>query len=139
MNDLQFNNGVRSFTINGDENCVVCINTSDWSLLERLKDMKERIRDRVRKLEEVSDDDALEAITRTDREVREELDAVFGKGVSAAAFGSLNCLTFAGGQPIVLNFLEEALMPEIQRSLADEQERANEKISRYTNAVRQFE
>ena len=78
--------------------------------------LREKIVARVRTLKNVSDDfeTAMNEMGEVERAVRAEIDAAFGSPVSEAAFGGVNCLSFAGGQPIVLNFLE-AIVPEIQK------------------------
>ena len=63
---------------------------------------------------------------------------VYFSPVSDKAFGSVNCLSFAGGQPIVLNFLE-AILPEIRKDLEAETQQANERIAKYADAAAKYD
>lgn len=140
MPSLVFDKGYKEYDINGDKNCVIRVYTSDWNLLPRLHELKKKIVARVRTLKNVSDDfeTAMNEMGEVERAVRAEIDAAFGSPVSEAAFGGVNCLSFAGGQPIVLNFLE-AIVPEIQKEFEAETQQASERIAEYADAVKQFD
>lgn len=141
MRNLTFDKGYKEYAINNDENAVIRVKTTDFGLIDKLLGVKQRIASTVAEIEKLKQIDNLEdmlaAIGEADRMVKAELDGVFGDNVSAVVFGDSNCLSFAGGQPMALNFLE-AIMPEIKRDLEAEQQAANEKISKYTAAAAQF-
>lgn len=140
MPNLVFNKGYKEYDINGDKDCVIRVYTSDWGIIGRIAELREKIVARVRTLKNVSDDfeTAMNEINRVERDVRAEVDAAFGSPVSEKAFGSVNCLSFAGGQPIVLNFLE-AILPEIRKDLEAETQQANERIAKYADAASKFD
>lgn len=140
MPNLVFNKGYKEYDINGDKDCVIRVYTSDWGIIGRIAELKERIVAKVRTLKNVGDDfeTAMNELNRVEREVRAEVDTAFGSPVSDAAFGEVNCLSFAGGQPIALNFLE-AILPEIQKDLEAETEQAHQRISKYTDAAKRFD
>lgn len=141
MRNLSIDKGYKEYTINNDENAVIRVKTTDFSLIDKLLHVKDNIAATVAEIEERKQSDSLEkilaALDEADRKVKAELDRVFDGEVSAVVFGNTNCLSFSGGQPVALNFLE-AIMPEIKRDLAAEQNAANEKISKYTDAAKQF-
>ena len=141
MKNLNINKGYKSYTINDDENTVITVKTTDFSIIDRLTKVQEHIGDIVTEMQSIKKNAAAEeylaALDKADKKVKEELDEVFDSPVSAAVFGKMNSLSFAGGQPVALNFLE-AIIPEISADLEDEQKASAEKIEKYTAQVKQF-
>lgn len=141
MKNLNINKGHKSYTINDDENTVITVKTTDFSIIDRLTKVQEHIGDIVTEMQSIKKNAAAEeylaALDKADKKVKAELDEVFDSPVSAAVFGNMNSLSFAGGQPVALNFLE-AVIPEISADLEDEQKASAEKIEKYTAQVKQF-
>lgn len=141
MKNLNINKGYKSYTINDDENTVITVKTTDFSIIDRLTKVQEHIGDIVTEMQSIKKNAAAEeylaALDKADKKVKAELDEVFDSPVSAAVFGNMNSLSFAGGQPVALNFLE-AIIPEISADLEDEQKASAEKIEKYTAQVKQF-
>ena len=140
MPSLVFDKGYKEYDINGDKNCVIRVNTSDWNIIGRIDALRERIAGKVSALQSINDDYSavMEAMRGVEREVRAEVDEALGSPVCDTAFGGINCLSFAGGQPIVVNFLE-AILPEIKKDLETEAEQAERRAEKYTAAVKQFD
>lgn len=141
MKNLNINKGYKSYTINDDENTVITVKTTDFSIIDRLTKVQEHIGDIVTEMQSIKKNAAAEeylaALDKADKKVKAELDEVFDSPVSAAVFGNMNSLSFAGGQPVALNFLE-SIIPEISADLEDEQKASAEKIEKYTAQVKQF-
>lgn len=141
MKNLNINKGYKSYTINDDENTVITVKTTDFSIIDRLTKVQEHIGDIVTDMQSIKKNAAAEeylaALDKADKKVKAELDEIFDSPVSAAVFGKMNSLSFAGGQPVALNFLE-AIIPEISADLEDEQKASAEKIEKYTAQVKQF-
>lgn len=141
MKNLDINKGYKSYTINGDEGAVITVKTTDFGIIDRLTRVRENIGRIVAELEKVEEsaktETYLNALNDADQKVKVELDEVFDSPVSAAVFGNMNCLSFAGGQPVALNFLE-VIIPEITKDLEQEQKTSSAKISKYTAAAKQF-
>ena len=141
MKQLTINKGYKEYSINGDENAVIRVKTTDFSLIDRLFGVKEKIASTVQAMEQLKDsentDAILESIKKADIEVKQELDRVFDFGVSEVVCGDMNSLSFAGGQPVALNFLE-AIIPEIKKDLEAEQGAAQKRIDKYTETAKQF-
>lgn len=141
MEKLIINKGYKEYAINDDETAVIRVKTTDFSLIDRLNSVKERVAGITAELEKLKKDaddkTILAALKDADCKVRHELDEVFASPVSDIVFEEMNCLSFAGGQPVALNFLE-AIIPEITKDLNAEQKAATAKISKYTDAARQY-
>lgn len=141
MKNLDINKGYKTYSINGDENAIITVRTTDFSIIDRLMKVQEHIAEAVGELEKIENSAApevyLKAMSEADKKVKAELDAVFDSPVSKAVFGSMNSLSFAGGQPVALNFIE-AILPEITKDLEDEHKAAEAKIDKYTDAAKRF-
>lgn len=139
MRNLEINKGYKTYTINGDESAVITVKTTDFTIIERLTKVKSHISAIVSELKNIKEGSPAEvylsALSDAEQKVRAELDAVFDSPVSETVFGSMNCLSFAGGQPVALNFLE-VIIPEITKDLNEEQQAASARISKYTEAVK---
>ena len=79
----------------------------------------------------------LSAITTSGEKMRALIDEVFGEGTSNNVFGGINCLSFAGGQPVALNFLD-AITPIIQADIEKEQKASDKRIKKYTETAKKF-
>ena len=141
MPNLVFDRGYKEYTINGDDTKTIKIYTSDWNVLDRLSKVRDSIAGKVKELGDLPEnsgfDETMEKLSSVEREVRAELDKAFGTPVCENVFGDMNCLSFAGGQPVVLNFLE-AIIPEIRKGFEEEQKKADAKLSKYTAAAKQY-
>jgi hypothetical protein len=92
----------------------------------------------LEKMTKSDDEEAIKAALRVaDEKTKQEIDNVFGPGISAAVFGDMNCLSFAGGQPIALNFID-AIAPKIKADLDKEQKASDKRIKKYTETAKKF-
>jgi hypothetical protein len=141
MEKLIINKGYKEYAINDDENAVIRVKTTDFGLMDRLYHFKDKIKAVAKKLEakkkSENAEDILAALRTADEDTRRELDDIFDEKVSDAVFGRMNCMSFAGGQPVALNFLN-AIIPKIEKDLEAEHKAANKKISKYTDAAKRF-
>lgn len=141
MRNLNINKGYKTYSINGDESVTITVKTTDFSIIDRLTKVQEHIGGIVTEMQSIKENAAAEeylaALDKADKKVKAELDEVFDSPVSEGVFGGMNCLSFAGAQPVALNFLD-AIIPEISADLEEEQKAAAEKIEKYTAQAKQF-
>lgn len=140
MSNLSFNEGYKEFTINGDESRKIRINTSDLNLMKRIVDLKNGIKEKEKMYKGLSASTNPENVEKIaeelliiEQEVRKEVDEVFNAPICDTVFGNLNCMSPAGGVPIVWGFLN-ALIPEIEKTLKSEKK----KMEKYTEKVKEF-
>ncbi|MCH5297866.1 MAG: hypothetical protein J1E85_09370 [Ruminococcus sp.] len=138
MKSLNFKSALKSYAINGDENNVIQVNTADVGIFERAAKAKSFLSDVRNKSEEIKNGDgknAIEVLSELDKQVREQLNYIFGTDVSTPAFGTMNCLTFVDGVPVFVGFLN-ALLEEITTDVTVEQKKAKDNIAKYVNQVK---
>lgn len=138
MKSLNFKSTLKTFAVNRDESNVISVNTADIGIFERAAKAKSFLADVKNKAKEVKDGDgknAIEVISELDKQVREQLNYIFGTDVSTPAFGTMNCLTFVDGVPVFVGFLN-ALLDEITADVTAEQKKAENSIAKYVNQVK---
>ncbi|MCH5202752.1 MAG: hypothetical protein J1F17_06055 [Oscillospiraceae bacterium] len=139
MNIINYDNGKKSYVINGDENCVITFNTSDIAIVDRIKKAMINIQAVAEDYEKRTidnEDDINKLFVETDREIRNQIDYIFGDKIADKAFGATNCLSVCGsGNAIYENFLN-AIVPIIEHDIISAQEKANKRIEKYTSQVK---
>lgn len=127
MKSLNFDSGVKEYEINGDPNRVLRINPSDFGIIERINKAKDA-------LDELHITPDIDGMVELDKVVRAQIDEIFGTGSADVIFGETNSASFAGGQPVFLNFLD-SIIPEIERVVGEERKKSAAKIQKYTSQV----
>lgn len=118
MQSINFDTGYKTYAINNDENNVIHVNLADTNIPKRIKNMCAEINEYKKTIS--PEDDDTEAMFAFDQFVKAKIDSVFGKGVSKAAFGDMNCTTVANikGECVFETFLG-ALVPMIEADLSE--------------------
>lgn len=145
MENLNFNKGYKAFKINDDENAVIRINTRDIKILERLKIASVKLKEIAKKYENLKSDDdnnvdenkIIKILSDCDKRAKEQIDYIFGEGVSKIVFGSMDCCSIVDGQPVFMGFLD-AIIPIIEKDITGEQKLSARKIEKYTSQAKKF-
>lgn len=137
MQTISFDNGIKEYAINGDENNVIRFNPTDFGLVERIKKAQKKIEELEKHYNkaEKTQENAEKILIDYDRKIRDQINYVFNSDVCTAAFGSTNCMTICAGQPLYQNFLE-AVIPILEKDINTESKKAQKRISRYTSQVK---
>lgn len=139
--NLNYNEGVKTFSINGDESRVISVNLTDFGILNRFEEASKKIKAYIDNFDsseignENEEDKELYLLKNSDRFVREQIDYIFNSPVSDIAFGKTNCLSLVQGEPLYYRFFE-VIIPEIRNALKDEKRKQNEKTQKYQNAAK---
>ena len=136
--NIVFDEGLREYTINGDEKRVIKVNTSDFSIIDRWLSAEQDIKDYVDKVGEVdADEDGLKVIGELKQFIYDKIDYIFNAKVSDIVFNGANPLSTSGGVMLFERFLD-AFMPVIQKDLNDEQKKSEKRIKTYTDEVKKY-
>ncbi len=129
MEHIKFETGVREYIINNDKNCVIRFSPTDIGLTFRIKET-------IKKIDEIMKNtgESPEERVRADKDVRSLIDYLFDAKISDKIFGTTNCLSYSGGQMIVINFLE-AVLPVVQKEAKEQIRLANERIKKYVSQI----
>ena len=107
--ELNFDNGVQEYTVNGEENALR-LNPSDAEMLRKvylaMKDLDGKQKSRS---EDGKGNDDIHAVFdrlhALDQEMRSILDGLFGDGLCDRIFGEMSLYAMADGLPVWENFL----------------------------------
>lgn len=139
MQSLNFKTPLKTYAINDDENAVIKINTTDFGLIDRLKNLVEHTGKIADKYKAMSEDKLnIDVFIDFDKDIRKEIDYVLGEGVSQSAFGNVNCLSICDdGSMIFENFLNcvvPVILNDVQTAVANR----SKHIEKYTNQAKRL-
>lgn len=141
MNELQFESGSVSYSINGK--MEVCFNPADPVFSERLYKTIEnlgKIQDEYAKKGEGIQDlrDAFDIRKERDRKMGEVLDNLFSAPVCDTVFGGMSLCAFANGFPVWLNLML-AIVDEVEGAAGSIQKLADPRIKKYTEKYSKYQ
>ena len=123
MNTIQFDSGIQEFSVNG--NGVLRFHPGDPNLYARFFEAGDKIREISESLSQLSGENPVELMEKTDRKLKHILNWVFGPPNDfETILGGVNLLAVAGnGQQVIANFLEalEPVLTEGARKCAEDQ------------------
>ena len=139
MQSLNFKTPLKTYAINNDESTVIKINTTDFGLIDRLKNLVERAGKIADKYKTMSEDKLnIDVFIDFDKDIRKEIDYVLGEGVSQSACGDVNCLSICDdGSMIFENFLNcvvPVILDDVQTAVANR----SKHIEKYTNQAKRL-
>ena len=132
--NLNFDEGLKEFEINGDPNRVIRFNPNDLAFAERYENAREKALELAKKYEgdmkrnkvlankNPNNDVSGNILKDSNKEVRDLINSVFDDDVADIIFGRTHPLTVANGNFLVLNFLNalNSLITEsMNESLSD--------------------
>lgn len=133
MQTLSFDSGIKHYAVNGDEGCIISVNTADLNLPVRYAEMMPKINALADEMK--SSDPVPELIADYDRRFRELLNGIFGSDVCTPAFGCVNCLSPVGDGKLLFEAFLEAFVPLIGKDIGERLEAANARMDKYISRV----
>lgn len=146
--NLAFDEGFKEYTINGDENRVIRVNTSDYGLVTRFQDARRHIEQMITKYEKFnlkpdgspadeSDEEATDALKEMGDFIRSEIDYIFGAKIADIVFGTTHPMSTVKGLPLYERFLN-SVMPIINADLEAERKKSEAVIKKYQKQAQRF-
>ena len=145
VQNLNFDDGLRRFKLNGDDTKVIEFSPADFGIIERINDAYHMI-DEVSKQNENIElnpdgspaDDLGKAagVVKNFREtINKAINHIFGSDVASVAFGNQSPLSLVGGIPLYERFLN-AVIPVVKKEIETEMKASQKRISKYTSQVK---
>jgi hypothetical protein len=137
MNNLTFDDGLREFKINNDENRVIRFNPTDSALISRLQKCEKEIQtifetyQNENAKEEQDEAQIFDNLIAIDERLRTEVNKAFESDVCTIVFGSSSLWAFNSGQPILISFLQ-SVINACESALKEEQNALEAKVVKYT-------
>lgn len=140
MKNINFEDGYKEFTINNDPERTIRFNPSDIAIVERFHEASRALETLIAANSEKNvemKEDAVEAIGKLDKAIREQIDYIFNQPVSETVFGKQSLMAPVGGKMLFERFLEAAL-PVITKCIQDEKKASAERIGKYVNEAQKL-
>jgi hypothetical protein len=144
MQNLNFDDGFKKFSINGDENRVISFNPADFGIIERIKTAYDQIEKATNlkedidlKLDGTAADElgkAAEIVKGINDIIRNQIDYIFNSPVSETVFGNQSPLGLVKGIPLYERFMN-AVIPVIKKEVENEMTASQKRIGKYTKQV----
>lgn len=143
MQSINFDDGLKSFAINGDESRVVRFNPGDLNLRVRAEEAQKRISEWQKDLEAIKlnpdgtpvneDDQATDVLRGFDTMLRRELNYIFNADVYDTVFACQSPLCIVGKDKLFLfeAFLLSA-MPFVEKEIEAFSRDSQAKVAKYT-------
>lgn len=145
MQNLQFDDGFKEFSLNGDENKVIRFNPSDFSILERIKQSYDDIDNSMKVKEDIElnlDGSPIDQLTQSvevikgiNDSIKKAIDNIFDSKVSDMVFGNQSPMSMVGGIPFYERFMN-CVMPFIEKEVKRQQELSMKRVGKYTKQVK---
>lgn len=140
MQSINFDEGYKTYDINGDESRVIRIRVADPNILTRYNESKEMIDKALKEIPVNSgetDTADPEMVMRIENEIRKAINYIFGSDICTPAFGEASITTItSNGNPIVVNFLDALLPIVVQDSKAAVEALAKQREERLNKYIR---
>lgn len=140
-NNIDFDDGYKSFKINGDENKIIRFNPTDLSIVKRGKAVTQEIDDYLKMIKkDIDEKDHLksdEIMEKADLFIREKINYIFDNDVADIVFGSQSTLSTLNGDPLFYRFLMP-IMKLIESTVQRESKMSQEKVSKYESELNKY-
>lgn len=133
MAEIRFDTGIQSFQINDGVSVEFCPTDSDfakklWSLFEDLESMQHEY---AKWSEHETDAKKIfDLAHQFDKEIRDKIDAIFGKPICADVFKT-NVLALGDGLPVWANLML-SILDQMDTNFDIEKTKTNARVKRYT-------
>lgn len=131
MKSINFDDGLRSFSINGDPTRIIRINPADIGIMQRLDNVQKTLKEEYDKLSERKEELTYEEFFAFSDMIKSQLNYLFASDVADTVLAGASPLATVNGEPLVKGFLD-AVAPVIEGYVREEAERSESRIKKYT-------
>jgi len=140
-NNINFEDGYKSFTINGDENRIIRFNPTDLSIVKRGKVATQEIDEYIKQMKkDIDEDDHIKSDAIMDQAelfIRNKINYIFGSDIAETAFGSQSTLSSLNGEPLFYRFLQP-ILKLIETTTEREIKMSKEKLGKYETELNKY-
>ena len=139
MQNINFETGLRSYSLNNDESKVIYFNPTDLDIATRFDKAISDIENyKAKEIDTKSDDvvkQASDAVSDFDEFIKKQIDYVLGNKVSDVVFNGVSPMSPVKGKPLYERFLD-AVSEIITAEIGKENKAIAKRVSKYTDAVK---
>lgn len=127
MTSINFDTGIRTYVINGDENNVIAVNIADANLMYRMEKAEKQIESILSN--EMTPD--AKTVYEADRQLKAVIDEAFNADISSHVFGGANCMSPVGNGDTLFESFFNAFIPVIKKDHEAYQAKRRDKVNSY--------
>ncbi len=141
LKSINFEEGVKTYLINDDENRMITISTADYSLITRFQEAEKAIKNKAKEYDKIKikpdgsadtdTEEAIAAIKDLTEFIESQINYIFNADVAGVVFNGQSCLSTWKGVPLYERFLN-AVIPEIEKDLKAEVKASQQRINKYS-------
>ena len=132
MQNINFDDGYKEFSINGDESRVLRFNPSDWGILERIDKVTENLEVIEKELLDSNDENISKVVAKLDRQIKEQFNYLINSpNASEVIFGKQSPFNPVGDSYLFIRALE-VLIPIIKKEVEEKAEESKKRMTKYT-------
>lgn len=138
INSINFDDGIKEFSINDDPNRTIRFNPADIGIIDRLNQAKNKAENALKDIEKIDInldgtaklESAVQLVSELTELLNNIVDDVFGEGTAKAAFGNQSPLSTVKGEFLFIRFIE-ATKSVIEPYIQEEVKARDKAISKY--------
>lgn len=144
MQNINFDEGYKEFTINNDENRIIKFNPSDIGILSRFDKASKIINDKMNVIDndvELNTDgsvkntqknyeEAVELVNNINELIKEQINYIFASDVADIVFGLQSPISTVKGKPLFERFINAAYS-FIEKDIKEEQKESLKRMKEY--------
>ncbi len=131
MQNINFDEGYKEFSINGDEKRVIRFNPKDFGILTRMEDTLSDFGEIEKKLKESNDDNLTAVLKEAEKSVHEKIDEIFNADVHDIIFNHQSPISLVGGEFLFMRVIK-AIIPIVEKEVKKEMQASEKRMSKYT-------
>lgn len=130
MGNINFNDGLKTYSINDDPNRLIKINPADFGILQRLDAAYKRLSEEYKELNNKEELTYEDMFSFSDK-LKFELNYIFASDVADVVLAGASPMSTVNGEPLFQVFLN-AILPIIEDAVREESAASEKRIQRYT-------
>lgn len=136
--NINFDEGIREYTINNDPNRVIRVNMSDYAIFDRIKNAGEMVESYIKDIKNSGKDiNGLEILSQAKDYVYKQVNYIFNSDVADIIFNGANPVSSIDGVTIYEKFID-VILPIITNDIETEAQKSVDRISKYTEEAEKF-
>lgn len=131
MQNINFDEGYKEFSINGDESRIIRFNPKDFGILTRMESALSDFSDLEKILKESKEDNFADTFKDAESKIRNKINFIFNSDVYDIIFNHQSPLALVGGEFLFMRVIN-AIIPVIEKEMKKEQKESEKRMSKYT-------
>lgn len=135
MQNISFDEGFKSFSINGDESRVIRFNPRDLGIITRMEDTLKDFGKIEKQLKNVDGENFSKTLKEVECTIHQKIDEIFNADVHDTIFNHQSPVALVGGEFLFMRVIN-AIIPIVEKEVKKETEASEKRMKKYTEQYR---